>query len=189
MSARAQIEHTIQIATKAVIEQMAESDDAVARAVVGRSTSRHLVVNSSFFYRNSRSVKTTQSPRRLVGRLVASGKRLQMDSISIIDDEVLKTHYRLLSPQDSSRLVPLTSAVTKELASIGDLLFVLIGTVKGLRPCTQEVDSSAVKKLCLVPSQTGADVQRVEHGVYSIRSILPIEDLLDQISQDLHQHA
>ena len=189
VSSHAQIVRKIQLATDAVIQQIAESDDAITGAVVGRNTSRHLVINSSFFYRDSRSVKTIQSPRRLVARLVTRGKHIQPDNVSIIDSETFHTHYRLLPPQDASGLIPLASALTEELASVGDLIFILIGTVKGLRPCIQAVDSTAVKELRLVPSQAGADVQRSEPGVYSIRSMLPIEDLLDQINQDISQHG
>lgn len=185
MAASTHIENKILTATQAVVQYVTELDDDIAGGVIGRKASTHLVINSSFLYRDRQSVKTLQSPKRLVARLTAIGKRVHSDAVSIIDTGTFKAHYRLLSPQDVSGLIPLGSAVAQELASIGDLLFILIGEVKGLRPCIQEVDGTVVKELHLIPSLTGPDVQRGGTGIYSIRRILPIEDLLDQISKDM----
>lgn len=70
------IEERIQTSANAVVSNIAETDDAVASAVVGRKTIVHLVINGSFLYRD-KSVKTTQSQRRLLARLTAAGKRVR----------------------------------------------------------------------------------------------------------------
>ncbi len=181
-----QIERKIQSATDAVVRSIADTDDGVAGAVIGRNTTAHLLVNSSFLYRD-KSVKTTQSSRRLVACLGAAGKHVRLESIAVLDNQVLRTHYKLIPKQNAAKLVPLASAISQEIGSIGDLLFILLGTIEGLRPQIQGVNSSKVKEIRLVPSLAGNTVQRTEAGVYSLRMIVPIEELLDSINADLEQ--
>lgn len=188
-SATSQIETKIRVATDAVVQQIAATDDDIAGAVVGRNTNVHLVINSSFLYRDKQSVKTIQSPRRLVARLAASGKRVRSDDLLIVDDLMIRGHYKALFQQGAFTFTPLASAISQELASVGDLLFILIGTAKGLRPHTQTVKGTAIKELRLIPSQSGADVQQTEPGIYGIRRLLPLEELLARISQDLDQQG
>src|ERR1700693_4360943 len=185
----ARIEERIQSSTNSVVSNIAETDDAVASAVIGRKTTIHLVINGSFLYRDKSVVKTTQSDRRLLARLAATGKRVRPESISIIDNETIKMHYKMTGLPDAARLTALTTGVAQELANIGDLLFTLLGTVKGMRPETQAVDGKNVRELRLIPSLTGANVQSAGERVYSIRRILPIEELLEFISDDLKEQG
>ncbi len=182
--ALAQIEHKIQAATDAVVRSIADSDDAIAAAVVGRNTNARLVINGSFLYRD-KSVKTTQSSRRLLTSLVAAGKCVRTENVWIIDNETVRTHYKIIPGQDTAGLITLASGVAQELAGIGDLLFILVGTVKGLRPQMQQVNSLNVKELRLVPLLADAEVQRTGNGIYSLRKILPIEELFGRINDDL----
>jgi hypothetical protein len=71
----------------------------------------------------------------------------------------------------------------------GDLLFTLLGTVKRMRPQAQHVDGKKIKELRLVPSSSGADVQRTGEGVYSVRRVLPIEELSAQVDDDLKEQG
>ena len=80
---------------------------------------------------------------------------------------------------------PLTTSVAQELAISGDLLFTLLGKVKGMRPQTQKIDGRKVQQLCLIPSLTGMDLQRTGDGIYSMRRVLPIEELLEFVHEDL----
>ena len=178
------IEERIQTSANAVVNNIAETDDAVAGAVVGRKTIVHLVINGSFLYRD-KSVKTTQSQRRLLARLSATGKRVRSENISIIDNETIKTHYKMIPLPDAGRLTALATGVEQELAASGDLLFTLLGRMEGMRPQTQDVGGKKVQQLRLVPSLTGVDVQRTGAGVYSMRRILPIEEMLEFINDDL----
>lgn len=60
----------------------------------------------------------------------------------------------------------------------------------GLRRQTQYIESKRVRQLRLVPSLEGkADVQRTEEGIYSIRRILPIEEILQIIDEDIKEHG
>lgn len=94
-SSLAKLEERIHNSTNAVVSHLGQTDDAVAGAVVGRNTVVHLVINGSFLYRD-KSVKTSQSTRRLLARLTASGKRVRTENISIIDGETIKTHYKMI---------------------------------------------------------------------------------------------
>lgn len=183
-SALAQIDHKIRAATDAVISNIAETDDAIATAIVGRNTSIHLCLNGSFLYRE-KSLKTTQSSRRLLARVRATGKRVQSENIWIIDNETIKTHYKIIPPQDAARWTALATGVTQEVADIGDLLFTLIGTVKGIRPQIQRVDCQRAKELRLVPSLAGVDVRKTADGIYSMREIKPIEEIFECINAGL----
>lgn len=179
-----QIEQKIQTATNAVVSNIAETDDAIAATVIGRKTVVHLVINGSFLYRD-KSVRTTQSSRRLLALLSATGKRVRSENIWIIDNETIKSHYKIIPPQDAARLTTLTIGVAQELGTSGDLLFTLLGTVRGMRPQTQQVGGQKVKELRLVPSLADVDVRRTAEGIYSMRGILPIEELLEYINDDL----
>jgi len=185
LSAISEIESKILAATDAVIQQMASSNDEIAQAVIGRDTNINLVINSSFLYRDRQSIKTTQSPRRLVAHLSATGQRVRATEVSILDGVTLRSHYKLLPSRKDPALVSLADGITQELATIGDLLFILIGTVKGLRPSIQTVESAAVTELRLVPSQAAPDIQRLGQGIYGIRKIIALEELLAHINQDL----
>ena len=138
MKSLTKIEERIQASANAVVSSIAEFDDSVAGAVVGRKTIVHLVINGSFLYRD-RSVKTTQSSRRLLARLTAAGRRVRTESISIIEDEMIKGHYKMIAPPEAAKLTPLAAGVAQELAITRDLLFTLLGTVKGMRPQAQKV--------------------------------------------------
>jgi len=185
LSATSEIEARILAATDAVIQQMASSDDEIAQAVIGRSVSLNLAINSSFLYRDRQSVKTTQSPRRLVAHLSATGRRVRATEVSIVDGLTLRSHYKILPSRSDPALIPLSAGITQELAAIGDLLFILIGSVKGLRPAVQTVESMAVNELRLVPSQATPDIQQLGPGIYGIRKILALEELFAYIEQDL----
>jgi hypothetical protein len=187
-SALNQIEQQIRTATNAVVSNIAETDDAIAAAVIGRKTVAHLVINGSFLYRD-KSVRTTQSSRRLLALLAAAGKRVRSENIWVIDNETIKGHYKIIPPQDAARLTALTTGVAQELSTTGDLLFTLLGTVRGMRPQIQQVEGQEVKELHLVPSLSGVDVERTAEGKYSIRGILPIEELLEFINDDLKEQG
>lgn len=184
MSARVRIEAMIRSATDSVLQQVADTDDSIGRAVIGRSTNLHLVINSSFLYRDRQFLKTLQSPKKLVAQLAVSGRRVQSNGISILDKGTIRVPYRFLSGSDASTCIPLTTAVSREIDSIGDLIFILIGTVKGLRPFVQEVETSAVQEIHLMPSAI-LEFQKTKAGSYTIRKPLPVEDLLNHIHEDL----
>jgi hypothetical protein len=179
-----QIERKIQTAVDAVVRSVADTDDGIAAAVIGRNTTAHLLINSSFLYRD-KSVRTTQSSRRLVARISASGRHVRVENIGVLDNQNLRTHYKIIPQPTAAGLVPLTTALAQETASVGDLLFILIGTVEGLRPQMQEVRGNKVREIRLVPSLSGAQIQKAEADVYSIRKIVPIEELIQFIHADL----
>ena len=176
-----QIEEKIRAALNAAVSSIADADNSVAIAVVGRQTSTHLCLNSSFLYRD-RSLKTTQSPRRILAHLAATGKRVRSENIWIIDDEGITKHYKIIPAPNADRLMPLAEAVVQEIASIGDLLFTLLGTAKGIRPQVQKVDCRWVRELRLDPSLSTAHVQRTADGVYSMREIRPVEEIFECVS-------
>jgi hypothetical protein len=184
--ARSSIENKIYQTVDAVVRQISSEDDTIAQAVIGRQADVHLLINSSFLSRDKRSVRTLQSTKRLVTRLAVNGKRIGAGAVSIADDRKITAHYRLLPPQDISSLVSLEDAVARELAAIGDLLFVLIGKVEGLRPWDQLVESESVKLLRLDPS-LGTDFEKIDFNCYGVRKILPVEELLDSIGHDLRE--
>src|SRR5436305_702366 len=188
MTATNQIEAAIRAAMNAVVQQIAATHDEIAGAVVGRNTEVHLVMNNSFLSRSGQSMKTNQSSRRLVARLVAKGKHVSADEISIAEDLTGTKHYRLLFAAEKATLTPLNTAINQELVSIGDLLFILIGTIKGMRSYVQIVQSSIVKELH-VGTSPGKDFEKVGSGLYAIRKLLPLEELLDHITEDLGQSA
>ncbi len=120
------IEKKIQEAVDAAIQHLARSETAPTEAIES-GAGFHLVMNSSFLYRDKRSIKTLQSTKRLVTRLTVSGRRAHADTISILDGGSQTAHYKLLSGKEIPGLTPLRDAVTQELALVGDLIFVLIG--------------------------------------------------------------
>jgi hypothetical protein len=184
----AKIEEKIQTSVNSVVRSIGETDDAVASAVVGRKTTVHLVINGSFLYRD-KSVRTIQSRRRLLARLTATGKRLRSDHVSIIENGSIKSHYKMIAAPDAAGLTELTTAVAQEINLAGDLLFTLLGTMNQMRPQAQHVEGKKIKELRLVPSLSGADIQRTGEGVYSIRRVLPIEELLAQVDDELKEQG
>jgi len=101
----------------------------------------------------------------------------------IVDDLLLKAHYRIQTGEDPANKVSVAAAVGQELGALGDLIFVLIGTVKGLRAATIHIENAPATELRLWPS-SNQTIERVAAGVYTINKIIPIEELLAQISED-----
>lgn len=188
MAARAQIEAKIHSAIDSVIQQVIDTEDGIAKAVVGRNTNPHLCINSSFVYRDGQLLKTRQSHRRLTARLAATGKRVYSDGIAVLDDAKMRLHNRILSTAEVSATIPIATAVDQEIASIGDLVFILVGTVKGLRPYVQYLDQDTIHEIRLEPSAE-MDFRKVSQGVYAIRKLLPVEHLLSHIHNDLQERG
>jgi hypothetical protein len=177
----------IQQAARIVVRQMSQANDSISQAVVGRDGDRRIVINSSFLSRDLRSsVKTTQSSRRLTAQLVVAGKQVRASTVGVMDDRPLKGHYKILPAQDTKGVVTLGEAVAQELGRVGDLLFVLVGTIVGLRPHRQEVPTNPVQELHLDPAMKQT-FSKVGEASYALKTILPIEDLLVQISETLHE--
>jgi hypothetical protein len=141
----------------------------------------NVVVNSSFLYRDKKLVKTRQSPLRLAVDLVSAKDSHEVKAISVSDGQDQKIHYRIASSPSSDNIA-LTDAVTKEIKELGDVLFVLIGQIKGLRKIECGVDGSVVKLLRLDPKQK--TVIHKNDQDYTIANILSVEDLLDNIEKE-----
>lgn len=164
---------------------MSQLNDSIPQAVVGREEERRLVINGSFLSRDLRStVKTHQSSRRLATQLIVTGKQVGAGRIGVMDGRQLKGHYKILPSQDTHGLVRLEEAVAQELALLGNLLFVLAGTLRGLRPSTQTVQSETAHELRLDPTLK-TTFASLGGGVYAVKMILPVEDLLVEISEAL----
>jgi hypothetical protein len=185
--ASTQIETKIKISADAVAQSIGATDDSVAASVVGRDTNAHLLINSSFLYRD-KSVKTNQSPRRLLVQMNASGQNVRGGTVRLADNERMTTNYKLITRQIPIGLIALDAAIEQEISSIGDLIFILVGTVKGLRPLSQPIKGDKVKELRLDPSITG-NVRKVEDSIYSLRKLLPIDEVFKFIDDDLGEAA
>jgi hypothetical protein len=183
MDASGLIETKIKIAADAAVQSMAAGDDAIAAAVVGRNTNAYLLINSSFLFRET-SVKTIQSPRRLLVQITASKQHVRAGTVAVSDDETIAKHYKLISRQ-----VPvsaLETAVQQEIGAMGDLIFILIGTIKGIRPHAQTIKGDKVQELRLDPS-IGSPIQNAEDGIYCVKNLLPIDELFYFIDHDLRE--
>jgi hypothetical protein len=185
MDAFGQIETKINTAADAVAQSMAAGDDSIATAVVGRNTSAYLLINSSFLFRDA-SVRTTQSPRRLLVQVTANGQRVRATTVAVSDNETITKNFKLITHQVPARLVGLDQAIHHEISVIGDLLFILIGTIKGLRPHSQTINGDKVQELRLDPA-IGSAMQKAEDGIYCVSSILPIDELFDFVNHDLRE--
>lgn len=181
------IQKRIHAAAETTIARMADADAALGEALANNA-GLSVAINSSFLFRDKRSVKTFQSRRRLAAKVSRIGKQIRAEDVSILDGSALKKHYRILSEQELGGLIPLQDAVSQEINSVGDLIFVLAGTVKGLRPSAQQVDGSIVSELRLAPSLSG-DFEKVAAGVYATKSIMPIEELFSRINGDLAEQG
>jgi hypothetical protein len=113
--ASTQIETKIKISADAVAQSIGATDDSVAASVVGRDTNAHLLINSSFLYRD-KSVKTNQSPRRLLVQMNASGKNVRGGTVRLADNERMTTNYKLITRQIPIGLIALDAAIEQEIA-------------------------------------------------------------------------
>jgi hypothetical protein len=183
MDAIGQIETRIKLAADAVVKSMTAADDSIATAVVGRNTNAHLLINSSFLFRDP-AVKTTQSARRLLVQVISSGQHVRAGTVAILDNETITKHFKLITRQAPAGSVALDAAVEQEVRAIGDLLFILIGTIQGLRPYVQIIKGDNVTELRLDPS-IGSALRKIEDGIYCVKNLLPIDELFDFIHHDL----
>ena len=172
MSPTSPLVNKIQQAARSVVREMFQDNDSIAGAVVGREGGRRLLINSSFLSRDLRStVKTHQSSRRLTAQLIAMGKQVGAGSVDVIDNRNITAHYKILPLEDKNGLVALEQAVAQELGRTGNLLFVLVGTLIGLRPGAQPIQSETAKELRLDPTFK-TDFADLGEGVYGTKTIL-----------------
>jgi hypothetical protein len=176
------IEKRVAEAVGNALQSVAAGDESLLESIKDK-TDRYLVFNSSFLYRDKRLLKTYLSPRRLVVKMASNGKYLNPDGIWTTERLSLKAHYRILSLKDIPDKTSLSDAIIKELGSLGDLVFVLIGTIKGLRPSSKKIEGACVKELRLAPS-IKEPIEAVDAGVYAVKTIVPIEDLLAHLAGD-----
>ena len=172
------IEKRIKLAVGKLLDEVIKHDGSFA-AALGTKGSLRVVINSSFLYRDKRLVKTRQSPRRLLVDLANRKSGANVSAISVLDGQDQKLHYRIVSSPSSSDEVKLADAVTEEIKELGDVLFVLIGRIKGLRKTECTVDGDVVKLLRLDTKQK-KEIHKSGQE-YTIASILSIEDLFDNV--------
>lgn len=149
---------------------------------VSRYKTAYLVINSSFLHRGP--VKTLQSPKRLAIRVHITDGPPEIETIVIASGLTQKSHYKFFPEADIQELCPLEHAVADGVTSLGDLIFVLIGTVKGLRPVIEQVEGQEVMELRLDPAQSDR-VSKVDAGIYAVKEFVAIEDVFDYISRSL----
>lgn len=152
MSTVSRIEEMIRRATASAVREIVGSNDTIGAAVIGRQTNCRLLLNSSFIFRDSRSLRTNQSTRRLLAPLTNKGKHAAVEDVSVVDNELIRDNYKLISVQDKFESTPLRDAIDEELKSTGDLLLILVGTMQGLRPTRQSVNANTITELWLNPS-------------------------------------
>jgi hypothetical protein len=182
------VEERVREATAAAVKQIAESNDAINAAVVGRQTGSRLLLNSSFIFRDSRSLRTNQSSRRLVARLASKGKHVAVEDVAVVDDRLIRDSYKLLTVQDNFASKPLSDAVDEEIRSAGDLLLVLVGKMKGLRPSTQSVNANTITQLRLDPLLK-TQIEKTDSQTYTVAALVPMEDLLGKIDSDFRNEG
>ncbi len=140
----------------------------------------YLLINSSFLYRDKKTVKTLQSSKRLLAKVVGA-EEPEVQEVIVKDDVTLKSHYIILeSPGPSETL---ETSVAAELTSLGDVIFILLGTLTGLRSTEQMVNNEYVQTLRL--DENVKKELLFENGICTINRILPIEDLLQKIGSSL----
>lgn len=179
-SSSTKIESRITKALESAFEQFLTSD-ANLGAAINQKRECYLMVNSSFLYRDKRLVRTPQSSKRLVAKLSAGDSSPKVGEIWVNSTTTIKTHYRLFDSLKDS-VTPLRKAVATELGSMGDLIFVLLATIKGLRTDERPVKSGIVKMLRLEPKQKKS--VSLKDNVASIKEIIPIEDLFEKIQKE-----
>ncbi|CAG1014971.1 hypothetical protein ANRL4_05363 [Anaerolineae bacterium] len=177
-----EIQSRIDIAAQGFVEQVIKTDSGLAAAIKAKDKT-YLAINSSFLYREKQLVKTLQSPKRLVALIIGSGKKPCIDQLMVTGDIALTKHYRILDSLDSSSVTGFPKAVSNEIDSIGDVIMVLIGIVKGFRSAAEPVSSGLVKTLRLDPLL--ANEFDLTDQVCAIKRVMTIEDLFAEISKAL----
>jgi len=176
------IQERIKKAVESVIAQIDNADAELTKAIKDKEKT-YLLINSSFLYREKRLVRTSQSSRRLVAEIARSGEGLCVNDVFVLDDFNIRNHYRILETIENNRVFKLEEVISQELKSLGDVIFVLTGTIIGVQPIERTVSTDLVKVLRLDP--TLSDVFKFEDGVCVINNIIPIEDLFDKIGDML----
>ena len=169
-------------AVESFVSEVVRADEEVARAIEAKG-GIHLLVNSSFLYREKSLVKTRQSSKRLVVTVSGDGQHPHVDDVQVVDGMDLKKHYSILADPPGTQVTTLGDSVSAALLSVGDIIFVLMGTMRGIRRVEQPVKAQSVRTLRLDPSLTN-EFELVA-GACAIKSVLPIEDVLDNVRAEL----
>jgi hypothetical protein len=178
----------IRSSVSAAIKQICTEDDSIAAAIMGRETKPNLVLNSSFISRDKRSIPTTQASRRLVAQLASKGRQVLVDDLFVADDTAIRDNYKLIPPSDKFNRSFLDQAINQELEAMGDLIFVLVGKLAGLRQGSEAVGGKAVTELRLDP-QLKSRIKRIDQSTYAVGSLVSVEDLLSQVDADLQSEG
>jgi hypothetical protein len=88
-----------------------------------------LIVNNSFFFRDSKYIKTNKSAKYLA--IPATSTDVQEKNVLVLTGPRLNSEYKLLADSDDTieTKITLSEAINQELGNLGKIVFVLIGQV------------------------------------------------------------
>ncbi|MDH7561708.1 MAG: hypothetical protein QHJ34_16010 [bacterium] len=165
-------------AVEPLVHEVVGADEEVTRALEAKGRIQ-LLVNSSFLYRDKSLVKTRQSSKRLVATVTGDPQHPHVDDVQVVDGMDLKKHYSILATPPGTQVATLSDSASAALRAVGDIIFVLIGTMRGIRPMEQPVKARSICTLRLDPSL--ANEFELAAGACAIKSVLPMEDLLNNV--------
>jgi hypothetical protein len=113
--ASTQIETKIKISADAVAQSIGATDDSVAASVVGRDTNAHLLINSSFLYRD-KVCEDQPTPSTSASANECQWKERSGGTVRLADNERMTTNHKLITRQIPIGLIALDAAIEQEIA-------------------------------------------------------------------------
>jgi|GEM_PF-3373131 len=174
------IEDKIRKAIKNTVSQMRQYKNDINEAC--EKSPIYLLINGSFFYRNKKFVKTLQSPKRIIIKINKNGTKEDIDIIGITDDVVMNAHYKIEKSIDNIKYVDLNKAIENEIKVMGDVIFLLLREIIGLRSISQDVSNHFIHSISLDRS-LDEECKISDDGIVCIKDIITVEKLLGFISE------
>ena len=115
--------------------------------------------------------------------MASKGKHVFVSDLFLSDDRTVRDNYKLIASSEKLNTIPLDQAVSEEIEIMGDLIFVLVGKLEGLRQSSQSVGGKIITDLKLEP-QLKSKIERIDQATYAVGSLISVEDLLSQIDTD-----
>ncbi|MEO7803084.1 MAG: hypothetical protein ABIS18_01175 [Actinomycetota bacterium] len=145
-----------------------------------------VVLNNSFIYRDKSSIKTRKNSQ-FIGLKVEAGKLADSPLVVAVDD--FNSDFKLVSAKSENfpKTEGLSSAIIRELKTLGQLVFVLIGEIKDQAHET-ELNHAYASSLRFDPSSTGTSIEEKKNDhLIVISQLLDPESAWNEIEEKIQR--
>ncbi|MCB9895682.1 MAG: hypothetical protein H6839_14650 [Planctomycetes bacterium] len=180
------IERRVQSAVDRALGQLAQANESIREGSAHRDIK--LLLNSSFIHRNKKVLKTRLSQKRIVVDVHNEDGQIAALTTSVLSEERnVRGSFAILERDANVTTTPLPEAIQGEIADIGQVIFILLGQLEGLRACTIQVQGGGVVKVLEIDPGIQQAFVLSDEGKFSMVNLPSLDELLGAVREQAAQ--